>query len=78
MDRVPIEKVAEYASEDADVTFRLKRVLEKELAENAATRLFRELEMPLVPVLTARPAAALMAVARMSAVIHIWPRAPND
>ena len=53
MDKVPIEKVAEYACEDADVTFRLKEVLERELVENHAVTLFKDLEMPLVPVLTA-------------------------
>jgi DNA polymerase-1 len=53
MDQVPVEKVAEYACEDADVAFRLRSVLEKELEENAATKLFHELELPLVPVLAA-------------------------
>jgi DNA polymerase-1 len=51
MDRVPVEKVAEYACEDADVAWRLVGVLEKELADTGAGKLFRELEMPLVPVL---------------------------
>ncbi len=53
MAQVPVEKVAEYACEDADVTWRLRRLLEKELEETANTALFRELEMPLVPVLAA-------------------------
>jgi DNA polymerase-1 len=53
MDQVPIEKVGEYACEDADVTFRLKEPLEKDLIANDAVTLFRDLEMPLVPVLTA-------------------------
>jgi len=53
MDQVAVEKVAEYACEDADVAFRLRAVLEQELAESGATRLFRELELPLVPVLAA-------------------------
>jgi DNA polymerase-1 len=53
MAEVPVATVAEYACEDADVTFRLKAVLEREVEENGATKLFRELEMPLVPVLTA-------------------------
>jgi DNA polymerase-1 len=53
MDRVPVEKVAEYACEDADVTFRLVAPLQTELRESAAESLFRELEMPLVPVLAA-------------------------
>ncbi|MDZ4774490.1 MAG: DNA polymerase I [Planctomycetota bacterium] len=53
MAEVPIATVAEYACEDADVTYRLKAVLEREVEENGATKLFRDLEMPLVPVLTA-------------------------
>jgi len=53
MDRVPIEQVAEYACEDADVTFRLKAPLEKELAEAGTESLFHEVELPLIPVLIA-------------------------
>ena len=40
-----------YAGEDADVTLKLKKVLEKELKKNDAEALFYEIEMPLVPVL---------------------------
>lgn len=40
-----------YACEDADVTLKLKNVLEKELKQNDAESLFRDIEMPLVPVL---------------------------
>ncbi len=40
-----------YACEDADVTLKLKNILEKELVKNNAEKLFREIEMPLVPVL---------------------------
>ena len=40
-----------YACEDADVTLKLKNVLEKELKQNDAEALFRDIEMPLVPVL---------------------------
>jgi DNA polymerase-1 len=53
MDRVPVEKVAEYACEDADVAWRLKGLLAAELAVTGSETLFRELEMPLVPVLAA-------------------------
>jgi DNA polymerase-1 len=53
MDHVPVEKVGEYACEDADVTFRLQQVLARELAETGSKELFEGLEMPLVPVLTA-------------------------
>lgn len=44
-------EVYEYAAEDADVTLRLKNVLNKELDAKGLTRLFEDIEMPLVPVL---------------------------
>ena len=40
-----------YACEDADVTLKLKNILEQELKKNDAEKLFYEIEMPLVPVL---------------------------
>ena len=43
--------VYKYACEDADITLKLKNVLEKELEENNVKSLFEEIEMPLVPVL---------------------------
>ena len=43
--------VYEYAAEDADITLRLKNVLEPELKKFGAERLFHEIEMPLMPVL---------------------------
>ena len=45
------EMVYKYACEDADVTLKLKNILDKELVKNGADRLFHEIEMPLVPVL---------------------------
>jgi DNA polymerase-1 len=45
------EDVYMYACEDADVTLKLKRVLEAELKKNLAETLFYDIEMPLVPVL---------------------------
>ena len=48
---VDIAVVSEYACEDADVTLRLKNVLEPMLNDVGADRLFWEIEMPLVPVL---------------------------
>ncbi len=53
MDQVPIKHIAEYACEDADVTWRLREVLEREIEEQGAQALFHDLEMPLVPVLGA-------------------------
>ena len=43
--------VYRYACEDADVTLKLKNVLEKELKAQGVEHLFHEIEMPLVPVL---------------------------
>ena len=40
-----------YACEDADVTLKLKNVLEEELKKENVEQLFYEIEMPLVPVL---------------------------
>src|ERR1035437_6184753 len=48
---VDLEKLCDYAAEDADVTFRLKQVLEKELKANNLEKLFYEIEMPLLQVL---------------------------
>ena len=45
------KEVYEYAAEDADVTLKLKNILEKELHEKGLFKLFDEVEMPLVPVL---------------------------
>ena len=43
--------IYKYACEDADVTLKLKNILEKELETNNVKELFEEIEMPLVPVL---------------------------
>lgn len=44
-------EVYKYACEDADVTLKLKALLEKEMQESGVTELFEQIEMPLVPVL---------------------------
>ena len=44
-------EVYEYAAEDADITLRLKNVLEPKLKEIGGEHLFWDIEMPLVPVL---------------------------
>ncbi len=45
------EEIYQYACEDADITFKLKNILEKELKKQGLEKLFYEIEMPLVPVL---------------------------
>jgi DNA polymerase-1 len=48
---VPVEKVAEYAAEDADVAWQLREILQPRLKEKNAERIFYEVECPLIPVL---------------------------
>ena len=43
--------VYEYACEDADITLRLKNILEPKLKEAEVDKLFYEIEMPLMPIL---------------------------
>ncbi len=52
MRTVATEKQTEYAVEDSDITLQLATHFEKELDEGKVTKLFREVEMPLVTVLT--------------------------
>jgi len=50
---VPIDAASEYAAEDADVTFRLHETLWPKLRQHASlVKVFEEIEMPLVPVLS--------------------------
>lgn len=48
---VEITQIANYAAEDADVTFQLKQVFAPKLKESGTRDLFENVEMPLVPVL---------------------------
>jgi len=49
---VPLEQIAEYAAEDSDVTLQLHSKLAPQLKKVGAQKLFDEVEMPLVHVLT--------------------------
>ncbi|PTA70752.1 MULTISPECIES: DNA polymerase I [unclassified Stenotrophomonas] len=51
--QVGIDEASRYAAEDADITLRLHRALQPQLlAEPALDSVYRDIEMPLVPVLT--------------------------
>ncbi len=52
MREVPVNLVKEYAAEDADITLQLYEKLMPLLKENGVEKLFYEIEMPLVPVLS--------------------------
>ena len=51
MDRVPLEQIAEYAAEDADVTLRLKQALWPRVEELGLSGLYLEIEEPMIGVL---------------------------
>ncbi|MBM4456973.1 MAG: DNA polymerase I [Chloroflexi bacterium] len=59
MDRVPAATAAAYAGADAVMTLRLAAVLLPELAQKGLTSLFRDIEMPLAPVLAEMEAAGV-------------------
>ena len=52
MDRVPLDQVTFYASEDADIALQLAKLFIPRLEENNQMDFFQRIEMPLVNVLT--------------------------
>ena len=50
-DRVPVDKAAKYAAEDADITLRLWQYLKPRLHRKRVTTVYETMERPLVPVL---------------------------
>lgn len=48
---VAVEKIKDYAAEDADITLQLKQILEPKLADSQQQKLLEQVEMPLVNVL---------------------------
>ncbi len=53
MDQVPVEKVSWYCCEDVDMTFRLKEVFEPQIKKEGLTKIFKDIELPLIEVLGA-------------------------
>ena len=52
MRNVDFEKIKEYAAEDADITLQLKHFFEPQLIELNAQKLFEEVEIPLIDILS--------------------------
>ena len=51
-DQVSVERATEYAAEDADITLRLHQTLHPQVTADAAlTHIYRDIEMPLMPIL---------------------------
>lgn len=59
MDMVPIDKITEYAAEDADITLQLKIKLFEMLEKENLQRLYSKIEAPLVTVLANMEAAGV-------------------
>ncbi|MDZ4664915.1 MAG: DNA polymerase I [Bacteroidota bacterium] len=51
MREAPIDKITEYAAEDADITLQLKEVFEPKLKETQTDKLYTDVEAPLISVL---------------------------
>lgn len=51
IDMIPVERVTEYAAEDADVTLQLTNVLKPELEVHQLQKLYQDIELPLIDVL---------------------------
>ena len=51
MTDIPLDKLSDYACEDADITLQLRGVLEPLLEKNKLKKSFDEIECPLIPVL---------------------------
>lgn len=51
LQEVPLEKVCDYAAEDADITFKLWKILAEKLKQENLEHLFYDIEMPLMKCL---------------------------
>ncbi len=52
MAELPAMKIKDYAAEDADITHQLKEIFAPKIKDNELIKIFEEVEMPLVSVLT--------------------------
>ncbi len=48
---VELEKLSDYAAEDADITFQLYEILSKEIKKEKLEKIAFDVDFPLVPVL---------------------------
>ncbi len=48
---IPVEVMGKYSAEDADITLQLSSILKKQVKESGMEKLFRTVELPLLPVL---------------------------
>ena len=70
MAQVPVPAAAEYACEDADLTWQLRDVLAPKLDDAGLNDLFHDVEMPLVPVLENMERAGICVDAKVLHALH--------
>lgn len=58
-DAVPIETATRYSCEDADVTLRLAALFDEQMEQLGLKALFRDIEMPLIPILAEMEATGI-------------------
>ena len=79
MDQVDVDRVAEYAGEDADATWRIEAILAPKVRDEGLWNLYAELERPLIAVLARMEAAGIeVDVAAAPAVVGRVRRADGD
>jgi len=61
---VPLAQATKYAAEDADLTYRLDRLMGPELEAAGLAGLYRDLEMPLLPILAGMEAEGILVDAK--------------
>jgi DNA polymerase-1 len=72
-DQVDVLAASDYACEDAALTWRLRARLEPELQATGVERIFRELELPLVPVLLAMESDGIAVdLGHLARLSHDW------
>src|SRR3989344_1371320 len=65
MDKVSVEKVSWYCSEDVDMTLRLKQLYEPQIKKQGLAKVFEEIEMPLIEVLARMETYGIKLAAKM-------------
>ena len=77
MDEVAVDRVAEYAGEDADATWRIETILAAKVREQGLWELYAELERPLIAVLARMEAAGSDGRRRAAAAVVARVRGPD-
>ena len=72
MTQVPLEKVTQYAAEDADIVLQLTPVLKKKLENAQLSRFFEQVEIPLIPVLAQMEQNGVYVDTQLMSEMSLW------